>query len=102
MRSDRFQSAVGGVEPELDRPARPRGSDAAGVADVVVSGWRRSLVLSRLLVGVALIAGGLVWASARGLHFYGLTPAGIGYDLDQPPLLLVVVAGWLLYGSRRR
>jgi hypothetical protein len=100
LRSDRVQSAVGSIEPELDRPAPRRGSDPARLAEAVVSGWRRSLVRSRLLVAVTLIAGGVVWASARGLHFYGLTPAGIGYDLDQPPLLLVVVAGWLLYRSR--
>ena len=90
------------MEPELDRPAQSRSSDAARVADPVVYGWRRSVVLSRLLVALALIAGGVVWASARGLHFYGLTVAGIGYDLDQPPLLLVVVGSWLLYRNRRR
>lgn len=56
----------------------------------------------RLLVALALIAGGFVWAIARGLHFYGLTMADVGYDLDQPPLLLVIVASWLLYRSRRR
>jgi hypothetical protein len=43
-----------------------------------------------------------VWAIARGLEFYGLIPAEIAYDLDQPPLLLALVGIWLLYRSRRR
>jgi hypothetical protein len=54
------------------------------------------------VVGLVLIAGGVVWAIARGLLFYGITPAHIGYDIDQPPLLLVLVGTWLLYRSRRR
>jgi hypothetical protein len=49
-----------------------------------------------------LIAGGVVWAIARGLQFYGLAPAGLAYDVDQPPLLLVLVGAWLWYRSRRR
>jgi hypothetical protein len=53
-------------------------------------------------VGIALIVGGAAWAIARGLQFYGLTPVHVGYDLDQPPLLLLLVGGWLLYRSRRR
>ena len=57
---------------------------------------------SRLVVGLALITAGVVWAIARGLEFYGLDPVHIGYDLDQPPLLLVFVGAWLLYRSRRR
>jgi hypothetical protein len=56
----------------------------------------------RLVVGLTLIAGGLLWAVARGLEFYGLAPVHIGYDLDQPPLLLVFVGAWLLYRTRRR
>jgi len=48
-----------------------------------------------------LIVGGVFWAFARGLHFYGLTPVDVAYDLDQPPLLLVLVGSWLLYRSRR-
>ena len=44
--------------------------------------------MSRLVVALALITGGLLWAIVRGLEFYGLTPVQIGYDLDQPPLLL--------------
>jgi hypothetical protein len=62
----------------------------------------RGLSQSRLLVAVALIAGGVVWALVRGLDFYGMAPAHVGYDLDQPPLLLVLVGAWLVYRSRRR
>ena len=56
----------------------------------------------RLLIAATLIAGGLGWSIARGLTFYGLTLPTIGYDLDQPPLLLVLVGSWLLYRSRPR
>jgi hypothetical protein len=28
-------------------------------------------------------------------------PVDVGYDLDQPPLLLVLVASWLVLRSRR-
>jgi hypothetical protein len=58
--------------------------------------------MSRPVVGLTLITGGLLWAIARGLEFYGLTPVHIGDDLDQPPLLLVFVGAWILYRSRRR
>jgi hypothetical protein len=49
-----------------------------------------------------LILAGVVWALVRGLEFYGVSPVNLVYDLDQPPLLLIFVAAWLLYGSRRR
>jgi hypothetical protein len=49
-----------------------------------------------------LIAAGIFWAAARGLRFYGMSPADVGYGLDQPPLLLMIVGTWLLYRSRRR
>jgi hypothetical protein len=58
--------------------------------------------VSRPVVGFTLIAGGVVWAIVRGLEFYGLNLVNVGYDLDQPPLLLVFVGAWLLYRSRRR
>lgn len=58
--------------------------------------------MSRLVIGCALIGGGLVWAIARGLDFYGVTLVHVGYDLDQPPLLLMFVGAWLLYRRRRR
>lgn len=59
-------------------------------------------VQPRLAAGLVLIAAGIFWAVARGLHFYGVSPADLAYDLDQPPLLLVLVGGWLLYRSRSR
>jgi hypothetical protein len=61
-----------------------------------------SLAFSRPAVGLILVLAGLVWAIARGLHFYGLGPVHLVYDLDQPPWLLVLVSGWLWYRSRRR
>lgn len=68
----------------------------------VVSGMRARVLGPRLIVGLLLIAGGVMWAIARGLEFYGVGPVNIAYDLDQPPLLLIVVGGWILYRSRRR
>jgi hypothetical protein len=63
---------------------------------------RGALVQPRVLVGLSLILAGVVWAIARGLAFYGLTPAHLGYDLDQPPVLLLIVGAWLIYRGRRR
>lgn len=60
------------------------------------------LIRVRQLVAAALLAGGAIWALVRGVEFYGVSPANLYYDLDQPPLLLVMVAAWLLYRSRRR
>jgi hypothetical protein len=59
-------------------------------------------VQPRVIVALTLILGGVVWAATRGLAFYGLSPVKVVYDLDQPPLLLIAVAVWLLYRSRRR
>jgi hypothetical protein len=89
--------------------ARRRAWSAGGAAevgcngrlDVTVYGLRGKVGQPRVLVGLVLIAGGIVWAIARGLRFYGLTPAHLGYDLDQPPLLLLLVGTWLLFRSRR-
>jgi hypothetical protein len=67
-----------------------------------VHGLREAWAQPRLIVGLVLIAGGIVWAIARGLQFYGLTLAHIGYDVDQPPVLLALVGAWMLYRSRRR
>ena len=53
------------------------------------------------MVALTLIVAGVVWAFARGLHYYGLGFANLIYDLDQPPLLLAYVAAWLLYRRRR-
>jgi hypothetical protein len=51
----------------------------------------------RVVVGLLLILAGLVWAVARGLASYGLGPADLGYDLDQPPVLLLLVGAWLVW-----
>jgi hypothetical protein len=61
-----------------------------------------TVALTRPLVALLLIAGGLVWAIARGLTFYGLSPSGLYDDIAQPPLLLVLVGAWFAYRSRRR
>src|ERR1700736_3335544 len=61
LRSDRFQSAVDDAAPEIGRPAARRSAGATPVDDLVVYGWRRMLVLSRLVVGLALSAGGVLW-----------------------------------------
>lgn len=60
---------------------------------------RATLAHPRVVVAALLILGGLVWAAARGLHFYGVGPIDAVYDLDQPPLLVVLVGAWLVYRS---
>jgi hypothetical protein len=60
------------------------------------------LIQSRAAVGLVLLAAAVVWSLARGLHYYGLSPVHLAYDLDQPPWLLVFVSAWLWYRSRRR
>ena len=79
-----------------------RARDLGRRFDVAVRASSASVSEPRLLIGLTLIAGGVGWAVARGLNFYGLTWSDIVYDLDQPPLLLVLVGGWLLYRSQRR
>jgi hypothetical protein len=76
--------------------------EALNARTSVISGTRTRVLEPRLIVGLLLIVGGVLWAIARGLEFYGVGPVNIAYDLDQPPLLLMVVGGWLLYRSRRR
>ena len=66
----------------------------------VIQGLREGIIQPRLVVGLVLIAGGLLWAVFRGLDFYGLGPIDLAYDLDQPPLMLALVGVWLLYRSR--
>jgi len=63
---------------------------------------RATLVQPRLLVGLLLILAGLIWALARGLASYGVGPVELGYDLDQPPVLLALVGVWVVLRSRRR
>jgi hypothetical protein len=63
---------------------------------------RAAPIQPRVVVGFLLILAGLVWALARGLSSYGLGLADLGYDLDQPPLLLLLVGAWLMWRARRR
>jgi hypothetical protein len=96
---DQFQSTLNGAVP------RPGPSPARGRADgtrELAGGLRRTAVFSRAIVGLVLVAGAVVWALARGLRFYGVSPVHLVYDLDQPPWLLLLVSAWLLYRSRRR
>jgi hypothetical protein len=78
-----------------------RGNGSASSEDTasLLDGLREVLVQPRVLTALVLILGGLVWAFARGLEFYGLSPVHVAYDLDQPPLLVILVAVWLLYRS---
>jgi hypothetical protein len=78
------------------RPLEARTRDRRAVTP-----WRRILAQPRLVVALLLIVGGVVWAAVRGLHFYGVSPAELVYDLDQPPLLLAFVAAWTAYRGRR-
>ena len=62
---------------------------------------RGAFLEPRVAAALMLILAGVVWALVRGLEFYGVSPVNLVYDLDQPPLLMIFVAGWLLYRSRR-
>jgi hypothetical protein len=83
-------------------PADRQTPDGAQGLESARFGARRTPVELRVVVALTLIAAGVVWAIARGLQSYGLAPVGIVYDLDQPPLLLVLVGAWLWYRSARR
>jgi hypothetical protein len=93
--------------PMRNRRGRSRGRPAAAARRTSTAlytftyGPRGGVIQPRLVVGVVLISAGVYWAVARGLDFYGLSVAGVGYDLDQPPLLLLLVGGWLVYRSGR-
>ena len=94
------QSTVDTPARELNGKASAQaGSDVAH--EVLAQRPRPKLVQPRLIVALLLILGGLVWAVARGLHFYGLSPINAAYDLDQPPLILVLVGAWTLYRNGR-
>jgi hypothetical protein len=99
LSSDRSHSAVDPASQAVGTSGRPRRSGAGGAAD---DGSRGKSFEPRVAVAIALIVLGLFWAIARGLEFYGLTPARIYYDLDQPPLLLVLVGIWLVLRRRSR
>jgi hypothetical protein len=102
LSGDRPQSAVQALARERDRTVVRRGSGDAVILEGAVEGRRAVFGQPRLAVALALIVFGAVWAIARGLQFYGLSPVAIAYDLDQPPLLLMLVGTWLLYRSRLR
>jgi hypothetical protein len=80
----------------------PSARQTSGGRDTFAFGARGATLQPLLVAGLVLILGGLAWAVPRGLEFYGLSPVDIGYDLDQPPLLLVLVGAWLWHRSRRR
>ncbi len=75
---------------------------SSGARDTFIYRLLGGAIQPLLVVGLVLIFGGLLWAVTRGLEFYGLTPVDVGYDLDQRPLLLVLVGAWLWHRSRRR
>lgn len=90
------------------RPAPPHrhrspasGRTSRGL-DTFVFGASGGAVQPRVVVGLVLIFGGVLWAVARGLQSFGLNLVDLAYDFDQPPLLLALVGGWLLYRSRGR
>lgn len=96
MRSEPYESGGEGAVRELiEAPKPPHAADGATVTRL-----HPAATQPRLVIALLLIVGGLVWAVARGLQFYGLSPEHLIYDLDQPPLLLVFVAVWLLSRSR--
>jgi hypothetical protein len=88
--------------PELAKPAARRSSGPREAFYAFVHRLREGSLQPLLVVGFVLIAAGIVWAVARGLGFYGVSVADLGYDLDQPPLLLAFVGLWLLYRGNRR
>jgi hypothetical protein len=100
--SDQLQAAPDGAPPESGRPATERGSGTLGVVALMLFRVQRTFVQARAVVGLVLVAAGLVWGIARGLAFYGVSPVHLAYDLDQPPWLLVLVSAWLLYRNRRK
>jgi hypothetical protein len=102
LAGDRFSSALDDAEPQVRRYATPGARRGLNPVKLIVSALRGTLVESRVVVGLGLVVAGMVWAIFRGLHFYGLSPVHLAYDLDQPPWLLLLVSGWLWYRSRRR
>jgi hypothetical protein len=95
--SDRVRVQSGGAYVARG-PQRPGRRGSFGARDV----FGGAAVQPLPVVAVVLVCAGVVWAAVRGLEFYGVTPLDVGYDLDQPPLLLVLVGAWLWYRSRRR
>ncbi len=85
---------AGAPQPHAGSGAAPGRQDRIGIGPA--PSWQ-----PRLLVALALIVAGIVWAAARGLQAYGLSVMEIIYDLDQPPVLLILAGAWLAYRSRR-
>ncbi len=96
QRSEPIGSAVSGSARELRRVEHQEDRPGPHVQPAT----RGLAVQPRVVVAIALIAAAVVWSIVRGLEFYGLSPVNLVYDLDQPPLLLGLVAGWLWYRSR--
>jgi hypothetical protein len=101
LSSDQFQSPLDRAASESGTRGQRSDAGASVILQRLLFRVHRTLVRSRVVVGLALVAAGLVWAVARGLTFYGVSPVHLAYDLDQPPWLLVLVSGWLWYRSRR-
>lgn len=96
-RSERIGWAVSAPARELARGEHPERLHAEGQTR------KRGLAIQpRIVVAIALIVTAVVWSIVRGLEFYGFSPVNLVYDLDQPPLLLGLVAGWVWYRSRDR
>jgi len=100
--SNRFPSALDEATAQAGSPVTRPARRLENPSELVLSALRWTSVHSRALVGLLLLAGACVWAIARGLSYYGLSPVHLAYDLDQPPWLVLLVSGWLWYRSRRR
>jgi hypothetical protein len=100
--SEQSQAAVRTPAPEPLSAEAPKPAPGQSASESVDPGARRALFQPRVVAALTLIVAGVVWAAIRGLEFSGLSPVNIVYDLDQPPLLLVAVAAWLLFRSRPR
>jgi hypothetical protein len=94
--SNGSQAAARDRGAERETPERVRLEGRQDLERVPAAG---DVLRARLLLAAVLILAGLLWATARGLHFYGFTPVEIVYDFDQPPVLLACVGVWLLYRS---
>ena len=99
--ADRFPSAIDEAASQAGRTVVRSAHGRRSPAELAVAAWRWALVHSRAVVGLVLVAGAGVWAIARGLTYYGLSPVHLAYDLDQPPWVLLLVSGCVWYRSQR-
>jgi hypothetical protein len=95
------QSAVYGPASKEPEP-EPRPHAVRQVPRQPEDRAERRVIQPRRVVALVLVLAGVIWALVRGLEFYGVNPVHLVYDLDQPPLLLMIVAGWLWFRSRVR